>query len=458
VGLADQSVPPTCQEFTVRSYAEASRHFPEGSSSPVAFLEECLAAIEELEPSIRAFEVLRLEGARAAALASEERWKRGKQLSTIDGMPVGVKDIIETRDMPTQNGSAYFKGHSTFRDAASVQALRGAGAIVLGKTVTTEFAGPFASRTRNPHRLAHTPGGSSSGSAAAVAAGMLPAALGTQVVGSIVRPASYCGTYAIKPTVGTVNRGGSHDGLSQSAHGVLAASLEDAWNVLREIALRVGGDPGHRPLAGTKRALRSSRPRRLGVLRTSGFEASEEYARRDLEGTCRRLAGAGVELLTAEDTPVMARLEAAVKDAQRLSLEIVGYESLWPLRSYLDDDASKLSPLLRERVLAAERRSPEEYAALLEGRDAARRIHDELRGRMDAIITLSATGTAPEGLESTGNTVFNTPASYLGVPAVNLPLFEHDGLPLGLQVVGFAGADLEALCVAGGLSELHAEG
>jgi len=440
----------------VRSFAAASRRFADGTSSPVAFLEACLAVIEELEPSVRAFEALHVDGALELARAAETRWRKGEQLSSIDGMPIGIKDIIETRDMPTQNGSPYFEGHSTGRDAASVQALRGAGAIVLGKTVTTEFAGPFASKTRNPRNLEHTPGGSSSGSAAAVAAGMLPAALGTQVVGSIVRPASYCGTFAIKPTVGAVNRGGSHDGLSQSAHGVLAASLEDAWNVLREIARRVGGDPGHRPLAATSGTLSGNRPRRLGVLRTGGYAAAEDYARRDLESSTDRLAAAGVEVVTAESSPALARLEEAVADAQRLSLEIVGYEMLWPLRSYLDRDASKLSPLLRERVLKAEATTPEDYAELLDQRDAARATHDALRGDVDAIVTLSATGTAPVGLDSTGNTVFNTPASYLGIPAINLPLFEHEGLPFGLQVLGFAGADLEALSVAAGIKEMAA--
>ena len=145
---------------------------------------------------------------------STARWQTGKPLSPIDGMPVGVKDIIETRDFPTENGSAFFKGWHANRDAASVTALREAGAVVLGKTVTTEFATAPPGPTRNPWDPRRTPGGSSSGSAAAAATGMMPAGLGTQVLGSILRPASFCGCVGFKPSLGAINRGGSHDGLS----------------------------------------------------------------------------------------------------------------------------------------------------------------------------------------------------------------------------------------------------
>src|SRR5258708_39952036 len=160
-------------------------------------------------------------------------------------MPIGIKDIIETADMPTEQGSPLFVGWRSARDAASVAALREAGAVIVGKTVTTEFAATEPRGTRNPHDLRRTPGGSSSGSAAGVAAGMMSAALGTQVLGSTIRPASYCGCIGFKVSLGALNRGGSHDGLSQSATGVLAATLEDAWQVAYEIAIRAGGDPGY---------------------------------------------------------------------------------------------------------------------------------------------------------------------------------------------------------------------
>ena len=179
---------------------------------------------------------LNLAGARAAADRSSKRWRAGKPLSPIDGMPIGIKDIIETIDMPTESGSPLFAGFRSERDSASVAALREAGGVILGKTVTTEFAWMEPRATRNPWDETRTPGGSSSGSAAAVAVGAVSVALGTQVFGSILRPASFCGCFGFKPTVGAINRGGSHDALSQSTHGPLAAALPEAWQVAYEIS------------------------------------------------------------------------------------------------------------------------------------------------------------------------------------------------------------------------------
>ena len=170
---------------------------------------------------------MNIPAAQEAAAQATRRWREGRPRSPIDGMPIGIKDIIETADMPTQMGSDLYEGWRSERDAASVYALREAAAIVLGKTVTTEFAATTHRGTRNPWDPGRTPGGSSSGSAAAVAAGLVSAALGTQVMGSIIRPASYCGCVGFKPSVGCINRGGSHDDLSQSCMGVLAATLED---------------------------------------------------------------------------------------------------------------------------------------------------------------------------------------------------------------------------------------
>ncbi|MGH7089078.1 MAG: amidase family protein, partial [Stellaceae bacterium] len=181
-----------------RAFHSATRDFSAGSDTPRAYLERCLERISELEPKIGAFVALNLPAARAAADRSDERWRAGKPLSPIDGMPVGIKDIIETEDMPTEQGSPIFAGCRTGRDAATVTALKEAGAVAVGKTVTTEFAASEPRGTRNPFDLDRTPGGSSSGSAAAVGVGMLPSALGTQVVGSILRPSSFCGVYGFK--------------------------------------------------------------------------------------------------------------------------------------------------------------------------------------------------------------------------------------------------------------------
>ncbi len=194
-------------------------------------------------------------------------------------MPVGVKDIIETIDMPTENGSPLFAGFRGNRDGASVAALREAGAVIVGKTVTTEFAWMHPRATRNPWDLTRTPGGSSSGSAAAVAVGAISVGLATQVFGSILRPSSFCGCFGFKPTVGAINRGGSHDALSQSTHGPIAASLPEAWAVAYEISRRAGGDPGYPGLYGPAdlpSPIEAAPARRSGNPRLGGGDGQRE--------------------------------------------------------------------------------------------------------------------------------------------------------------------------------------
>jgi Asp-tRNA(Asn)/Glu-tRNA(Gln) amidotransferase A subunit family amidase len=185
-----------------RRYVSRTALFARGADSPVQVLEECLAEIDQREAAVGAFAVIDTAAARAAGEASTERWRAGTPLSTIDGMPVGVKDMIDTADMVTGMGSPLFDGYRPRFDAASVQGLRESGAVILGKTVTTEFASAHPRGTRNPWDLTRTPGGSSSGSAAAVGCGMLCGGLGTQVVGSILRPSGFCGAYGFKPSVG----------------------------------------------------------------------------------------------------------------------------------------------------------------------------------------------------------------------------------------------------------------
>jgi Asp-tRNA(Asn)/Glu-tRNA(Gln) amidotransferase A subunit family amidase len=221
-------------------FVDATVDFASESDSARAFLERCLETLALWEPEIRAFVHINADTARAAADRSTVRWRAGRPLSAIDGMPVGIKDIIETADMPTEQGSPVFAGTRTYRDAASVAALRAAGAVIVGKTVTTEFAATEPRGTRSPWELTRTPGGSSSGSAAAVAAGLVSAALGTQGIASIVRPASFCGCVGFKPSLGAINRGGSYDTISQSCTGVLGATLQDTWQVAREAAVRAG--------------------------------------------------------------------------------------------------------------------------------------------------------------------------------------------------------------------------
>src|SRR5712691_8529079 len=297
---------------SVKPYLAATPRFADGGDTPRDFLERCLADLAELEPRIGAFVNLSLERARASADESTKRWRAGTPLSPIDGMPVGIKDIIETIDMPTQNGSPLFAGFRSARDGASVAALREAGAVIVGKTVTTEFAATEPRETRNPWDTARTPGGSSSGSAAAVAVGAISAGLGTQVLGSILRPASFCGCFGFKPTVGAINRGGSYDGLSQSVHGPLAASLPEAWQVAYEIAQRAGGDPGFPGLYGPATPPAPTQPRKLAVLETDGWAVATAAARRALEGAVAKLKSAGIGIVGRHDDEHVAAVETAI--------------------------------------------------------------------------------------------------------------------------------------------------
>jgi Asp-tRNA(Asn)/Glu-tRNA(Gln) amidotransferase A subunit family amidase len=432
-----------------QSYMAARASFRSGADSPRAFLERSLARLDEWEGSIHAFVTTNVSGARADADRASERWRARRPLSAIDGMPLGIKDIMETADMPTQQGSALFAGWRSVRDGAAVSAAREAGAVILGKTVTTEFAATEPGPTRNPWDTSRTPGGSSSGSAAAVAAGIVPAALGTQVIGSIIRPASYCGCYGYKPSLGSINRGGSFDHLSQSCAGVLAATLEELWIVARAISARIGGDPGFRGLSGPMDAPGSKPVKTVAVLRTAGFAAAVPAAAAALAAFQKKLKSAGINVLDPGSSPVVADAEDAISNAGPLSRRINAWESRWPLNTYSRDlDSAGLSSTMRHRLQEAEAMSLEDYQKLLDERARCRTIYAKLSSICEICITLAAPGPAPTGIASTGDPTFAIPASLLGIPAVTLPLFEVDGLPLGLQVMGFNGLDAELFSAA----------
>lgn len=425
-----------------RSYLAAQEGFRSGTDTPRAFLERCLAAMDEWEGKIHAFVSTNLDAARTAADHASARWKTGRPLSAIDGMPMGIKDIIETADMPTEQGSPLFKGWRSVRDSAAVVALREAGAVIVGKTVTTEFAAVDPGPTRNPWDTARTPGGSSSGSAAAVAAGIVSAALGTQVIGSIIRPASYCGCFGYKPSVGSINRGGSFDYLSQSCAGALAATSQDAWTVAREISARVGGDPGCPGLSGPRDAPVPRRPKALAVLQTDGFAGVVPEAAEAFAAFVEKLRASGIELYTRHSSPPVAAVEDALHDAGALSRKINAWESRWPLNTYARDLGSEgLSKTMRDRLHEAQAMTLENYQELLSDRMRRREAYGKLKPIAEGCITLSASGPAPTGIASTGDPTFAIPGSLLGVPALSLPLFTVSGLPVGLQALGFRDDD-----------------
>jgi Asp-tRNA(Asn)/Glu-tRNA(Gln) amidotransferase A subunit family amidase len=439
----------------LRSFFAATPAFADGSDTPRAFLERCIETIERDEPQVGAFVNTNFVGARAAADQSTERWKAGNTLSLIDGMPVGIKDVMESADMPTEQGSPLFAGWRGGRDCAAAYAMREAGAVVVAKTVTTEFAATQARGTRNPHDLSRTPGGSSSGSAAAVGDGMLSAALGSQVIGSIIRPAAYCGAYGYKPSVGGINRGGSFDGFSQSCTGVIAATLAETWATARAITARAGGDAGYVGITGPMALPAAEKPKRVAILETSGWAVADDAAKAQLDEARERLAAAGIEIADRRSSTAIEMVESVIVDAMKISRDINAWEGRWPLNTYARDmDRNKLSPTAQERLNQAESMTQEQFTELLAQREDVRRVYATLRSEVDFCMTLSAPGAAPVGIESTGNPVFTVPTSLLGVPTITLPLLEADGLPLGLQVIGFQNGDAGLFAGAGAVQSL----
>ena len=439
----------------LRPYLAGQANFASGKQTPRQFLEQSLELLEYWEPRIGAFVTTDLPAARAAVELSTARWRAGKPLSPIDGMPIGIKDVIETVDMPTQMGSPLYAGWRSEKDAASVRALRDAGAVILGKTVTTEFAAFHPRGTRNPWNTAHTPGGSSSGSAAAVAAGIVSAALGTQVIGSTIRPASFCGCVGFKPSVNALNREGSHDYQSQSCTGILGASLADVRQVAHEIVARVGGDAGTPGLQGPDTLPPAAKPRRLAVLETAGWDSASVGAKEQLNECVTRLKSAGAEIRTRHNDDKVAALETELVHAAELSHRCNGWETRWFFRTMRERDAGKLSRTILERAQKYEDLTLADHRADLKERARVRAVHAELAASCDACIALAAPSAAPEGLASTGNPEFAVPASLLGVPALSLPLFEVGDMPLGLQVIGYCDRDADAFAIASWLMTWH---
>ena len=429
------------------SYASQAARFAAGEGSPLTELQARLARLDELNPKLSAFVRVARENALAAAAQSERRWRANAPLSPIDGMAIGIKDIIETEDMPTGQGSPLWEGFETRRDAACVQALREAGAIILGKTTTTEFAAtePLMP-SRNPHDLARTAGGSSSGSACAVGAGILPAALGTQIVGSTLRPASYCGCVGFKPTFGALNRSGSFDHLSQSCLGILAATPEDAWSVASAIVARVGGDPGHPGLRGPSEIAPASLPRRLAMLETAAWPKASPGAQAAFGQARGRLAELGAEIGDRRSDPSIAAVEEAISDAVAVTFAIFDWEFRWPLGNYAKRNG--LSEGMRRRLASAQQMALDDYRTALRRREEIRRRYADASGRFDGFVTLAATGAAPVGLTWTGDPAFNVPASLLGVPAISLPFLQDERMPLGLQIIGRADEDAQLMACA----------
>ncbi len=397
------------------------------------------------EPVVKAFTAINEAGARSAADESTARWKAGKPLSPIDGMPLAIKDLLETKDMPTQMGCEAFKGNFPKRDNAAVWALRQAGAIILAKAVTAELGGSHPGATTNPFDATRTPGGSSSGSAAAVGANMVPAAIGTQVGGSIIRPAAYCGNYALKPTQGGINRG-ERQATSQSTHGPHANSLQDMWQVAIEIARRAGGDRGEVGLMGPSTLPAAVKPNRLVVLETEGWVEVDNATRAAFDGVLKQLRDAGVELIRRKDHPWVEALEQSIANGRNVCGGVTSWENRWGQRGIVDNNPAGVSERAKATLAKAEKMSLDDYRMALLARQNAQRMHATMAPLADAAITLACPGPAPVwsgdvpgqplAPRPTGDFVFNAPSSMLFAPVVTLPLMSVGGLPVGLQLMG----------------------
>ncbi len=421
------------------SFAQAVAAFKTGKQTPRDFLEQCIENVNQFESRVKAFVTLDRKAARKAADESTKRYKAGMPLSMVDGCPVGIKDIMATRDMPTQMNSPAFKGWQSGQDAACVQALRQGGAIIFGKTVTTEFAIGFSGPTTNPFDPKRTPGGSSSGTAAGVGAGMMPVGLGTQTQGSTLRPASYCGAVGFKPTIGALNLAGVHPLSATSDHlGIIGATLEDVWRVASQISLGVGS-PGYGFLNGAGATLPVAvQPKKLIRLYTRGWSEINSDIEKQFDGVMAALSAAGVEIVSKDTDPRIAAFEAAIERDVDTALDIVAYEMKWPFQEYIARYGKLIGTRIHGLIDRAAKMSPADYLAVLEKRQSIRAHCRKLAAEVgaDAYVTLASSGPAIEGHEFSGSRTFIVPGSWLGFPAFSLPVMQAAGLPFGLQLLG----------------------
>jgi Asp-tRNA(Asn)/Glu-tRNA(Gln) amidotransferase A subunit family amidase len=390
-----------------------------GALKPLDLVEACLERIAASDDRVRAWQLVDAGGARAAARGSTSPH------GPLHGLPVGVKDIFDTAGLTTTYGSPIYAGHVPSRDAAVVARLRAAGALVLGKTVSTEFAMFHPGPTANPHALDHTPGGSSSGSAAAVAAGMVPLALGTQTAGSVIRPAAYCGVVGYKPTFGWVSRAGCLPVSETLDHvGGFARTVPDVAllaSVLSGRDVRVDD--------------RGVEPPSFGLYRPPEWASADPAVRHLLERVAQDVVAAGarvVELAPLDD-------HDAALEAHKV---VLAYEGARELFHEWTAERDRLSETLRERLARGVEVRATDYDAALEVMRAGRAQAGERLAGVDALLTLSAPGPAPLGLASTGDPVCNRVWTLLGVPCVHLPVDRTTGgLPVGVQLVSAAGTD-----------------
>ena len=426
------------------SATDAARAIRDGAISSEELTGACLARVREVDDKVQAWAFLDPEHALNQARARDQERREGRPAGPLHGVPVAIKDIIDTEDMPTEDGSALHAGRTPAHDAKVVAMLRAAGAIIFGKTVTTELATYAPGKTRNPHNPEHTPGGSSSGSAAAVAAGMVPLALGSQTNGSVIRPASFCGAYGFKPTLGLIPRTGvlKLSGTLDQIGG-FTRSVEDLALLGEQLIGWDEDDPDTRPRARPPlvetACAEPPLPPQLAFVKGPAWDRATEETKEAFAELVSALGDHVFEVDMAESTQPALDWHRTIMEAE--------------MAANLDLEWEKG----RDRISSSLRAQLERGRAVtaLDYQRARARIpllnagFDNVFERCEAIVTPAAAGTAPRGLESTGDPAFCTLWTLCGMPALNLPLMQgENGLPLGVQLVGPRGSDARLLRTA----------
>jgi Asp-tRNA(Asn)/Glu-tRNA(Gln) amidotransferase A subunit family amidase len=411
------------------SATEAAARIAAGTLKSEALVQACLERIRERDSEVQAWAFIDPEAALSQARARDREPRRTR----LHGLPVGVKDVFDTADLPTEYGSPIYRSNRTTCDAACVAQTRELGGVILGKTVTTEFATRHPGKTRNPHNLKHTPGGSSQGSAAAVADWMVPLAFGTQTTSSVIRPAAYCGVVGYKPSFGLVNRAGLKILSDSFDHvGILTRTVPDAALVVEELSGAA---------VTSFEAVQGFKPR-IGFCRTSYWGQADRPTREALEQAVPRLARAGARMTEIALDGEFARLV-------EVQNTISSHEMFRALAYERTRFPELISEALMGRLLGGGRVTRAQY-------EDAQAIAQRCRARLadvfrdcDALLSPSAIGEAPEGLDSTGDPVFGASWTVLHGPAVSIPAFRGPkGLPIGAQITGPFGRDSQTLLCA----------
>lgn len=428
-------------EMTASAAGEAIRR---GELTSERLVAACLERIAEVESRIGAWTWLDPDRALAQARAADARQRSGAALAALHGIPVGIKDIFDTADMPTENGTVLHAGRRPGEDATAVALLRAAGAVIMGKTVTAELAVYAPGKTTNPHDPRRTPGGSSSGSAAAVAANMVPLAIGTQTNGSVLRPASYCGVYGFKPSHGSISR---HGVLKQSLTldhvGVFARSVDDIALIARELFVHDGKDPGMPSPMGLALdddwQFAQGREPRIAFVKTPQWPQASATAQDAFLTLAAQWSG------FVREVELPPQFASAV-DWHRTIMEADLANSF---SAEYADGRERLSPTLREMIERGQRHLAADYSRARDGMATLRLALANLFSQLDAVLTPATQGVAPLGLESTGSPMFCTIWTLCGVPAISLPMLRgEDGMPLGAQLVAAKAGDANLLRIA----------